>query len=234
MYGQENNATFRTNEITIEYFSQSRSGKPIIDVDVRVDVAPVRGPAPPGYSQAKTHPKCDSVPLSAVASKGPTTKLVFSLPPEDITLTLVARDSDAVSKPACLHLRWDGVRAAEMRLPRLRGLFVGESDYELERLKLPLAAKDAIDLASAFKAQQGKAYRKVDAQVLANAGRAAVLEGLEWLETGSEEGDVNLLFLAGHGITDGANNFYFLATDSNPERLRATGESAGGEEFCAC
>ena len=117
------------------------------------------------YSQANTHPKCDLVPLSASPAKDRRAKLVFSLPPEDITLTLVARDSDAVSKPACLHLRWDGVRAAEMRLPRLRGLFVGESDYELERLKLPLAAKDAIDLASAFKAQQGKAYSKVDAQV---------------------------------------------------------------------
>jgi len=49
--------------------------------------------------------------------------------------------------------------------------------------------------AAYFTTQEGKAYRKVETRVLANADRADVLRGLDWLETGSEEGDVNLLFL---------------------------------------
>jgi len=49
-----------------------------------------------------------------------------------------------------------------------------------------------------------------------------VLDGLDWLETGSQEGDVNLLFLAGHGVTDEKGYFYYLAADGQPDSLRAT------------
>src|SRR5262245_63289819 len=54
------------------------------------------------------------------------------------------------------------------------------------------------------------------------AGSAEVLDGLDWLEKGSEEGDVNLLFLAGHGVTDEKGYFYYLAADALPTNLRAT------------
>jgi len=50
------------------------------------------------------------------------------------------------------------------------------------------------------------------------AGSAEVLRGLDWLETGSEEGDVNLLFLAGHGVTSEKGYFYYQTrceTDKN-------------------
>jgi len=55
------------------------------------------------------------------------------------------------------------------------------------------------------------------------AGSAEVLRGLDWLETGSEEGDVNLLFLAGHGVTSEKGYFYYLPADAQPDNLRATG-----------
>jgi uncharacterized caspase-like protein len=48
--------------------------------------------------------------------------------------------------------------------------------------------------------------------------RAQVIEGLRWLEEGSERGDVSLLFLAGHGITDKTGQFFFLAADSDLEK----------------
>jgi hypothetical protein len=51
-----------------------------------------------------------------------------------------------------------------------------------------------------------------------------VINGLEWLEKDSAEGDVNLLFLAGHGATVD-QHFYFLAADSDPEAMRATAVS---------
>jgi uncharacterized caspase-like protein len=59
-------------------------------------------------------------------------------------------------------------------------------------------------------------------RVLANADRADVLAGLEWLEKDSEDSDVNILFLAGHGVTDDKGYFYYLAADALPSNLRAT------------
>jgi uncharacterized caspase-like protein len=61
--------------------------------------------------------------------------------------------------------------------------------------------------------------------VLPNAKRAEVLESLEWLERSSEEGDINVLFLAGHGITDEQQQFYYMAADGDPEKARSTGVS---------
>jgi hypothetical protein len=73
----------------------------------------------------------------------------------DLLLTLVAREGDKASQPASIRLHCDGVKPGEAVLPRLRGLFVGVSDYKLPNLKLGLAAKDATDLA-AFKTQEAR------------------------------------------------------------------------------
>jgi uncharacterized caspase-like protein len=61
-------------------------------------------------------------------------------------------------------------------------------------------------------------------RVLPDAKRIDVIRGLDWLEKGSEEGDVNLLFLAGHGATI-EQDFYFMAVDSDPDEARATAVS---------
>ena len=71
---------------------------------------------------------------------------------------------------------------------------------------------------------------QVETQLQANADRADVFDGLDWLEKGSEESDVNLLFLAGHGVTDENGYFYYLATDARPTNLRAT--AVGSERSC--
>jgi WD40 repeat protein len=202
----ENDATFRQQEVTLEYMARSPTGKRITDIDVRIN-----GAALAGRAAIPSSPRSDE-PI----------RLTLTLPPEDVTVMLVAREGDRASEPASIRLRWDGVRPGEAVRPRLRALFVGVSNYKLENLKLGFAAKDATDLAAFFKSQEGKAYRKVETRLLANADRAAVLDGLDWLERGSEEDDVNLLFLAGHGVTDERGYFYFLAAESQPDSLRAT------------
>jgi hypothetical protein len=202
----ENDATFRQQEVTLEYMARSPTGKRITDIDVRIN-----GAALAGRAANPSSPRSDE-PI----------RLTLTLPPEDVTVMLVAREGDRASEPASIRLRWDGVRPGEAVRPRLRALFVGVSNYKLENLKLGFAAKDATDLAAFFKSQEGKAYRKVETRLLANADRAAVLDGLDWLERGSEEDDVNLLFLAGHGVTDERGYFYFLAAESQPDSLRAT------------
>jgi Caspase domain len=202
----ENDATFRQQEVTLEYTAWSPTDKRITDIDVRINGAALGARA--------------FIPVTA--RRDEPMRLTLALPPEDVTVTLVARERDRASHPASIRLRWDGVKPGEVARPRLRGLFVGISEYKLERLKLGFAGKDAADLASFFNTQEGKAYSKVEAKLLANADRATVLDGLDWLEKGSEEGDVNLLFLAGHGVTDEKGYFYFLPADGLPDSLRAT------------
>jgi len=204
----ENDATFRQKEVTLEYSARSPTGKPITDIDVRIDGSTLAARA--------------AVPVTPRGDER--IKLTLTLPPKDVTVTLVAREGDRASEPASIRLRWDGVKPGEAVLPRLRGLFVGVSAYKNEGLKpLKFAHKDAEDLGRFFKSQQGKAYRAVEAGVFPNADRASVLRGLDWLEKDSEEGDVNLLFLAGHGVTDETGYFYYLAADSQLDNLRATG-----------
>jgi hypothetical protein len=203
----ENDATFRQQEVMLEYSARSPTGKRITDIDVRVNGGALGARA--------------AIPLSPRG--GEPIRLTLTLPPEDVTVTLVAREGERASQPASLRLRWDGVKPGEAMLPRLRGLFVGVSNYKLPHLKLGFAAKDAMDFEGFFKAQEGKAYRKVETRLLANADREAVLDGLDWLEQGSVEGDVNLIFLAGHGVTDEKGYFYYFAADGDPDAVRATG-----------
>ena len=111
-------------------------------------------------------------------------------------------------------------------LPRLRGVFVGVNAYTSPGLRpLQFAAKDATDLATLFMSQKGKSYSAVETRVLPDAKRSDVLRGLQWLEEGSEEGDINLLFLAGYGVTSFDGHFYYLAADSDPNKARATAVS---------
>src|SRR5262249_48658993 len=149
--------------------ARSPTGKRITDVDVRINGAALGARA--------------AIPVTPRGEEP--IRLTLSLPPEDVVVTLVAREGDRASQPATVRLRWDGVKPREVTRPRLRGLFVGISAYKLEGLRLGFAAKDATDLASFFRTQEGKAYSKVEAKLLANADRAAVLEGLDWLEQGS-------------------------------------------------
>jgi uncharacterized caspase-like protein/WD40 repeat protein len=202
-------ATFRTPEVTIRYnvFSPS-GGKTPPNVQYFVNNAAVR---------------------SAAELPADTGKFTFSgkatlpLPSTDVLITLVAHEGSGASEPARISLRWDGAQPGKEGLKRLRALFVGVNAYASPKLNpLKYAAKDAADLAAFFKAQEGRSYGKVEARVLADAGRADVINGLEWLQRGSEEGDVSLLFLAGHGTSDERRQFYFMAADSDPDALRAT------------
>jgi hypothetical protein len=204
------NASFRAPEVTLEYHAFSPTGKRITDVDVRINNASLGARAP--------------IPISP--NNNDPIRLTLTLPPQDVTITLVAREGTRASQPATVHLRWDGAVPGKTQLPRLRALFIGVNDYTSPNLpKLRFAAKDATDLEKFFASQEGKTYSKVDAKLLPDAKRADVLDGLEWLEKGSEETDVNLLFLAGHGITDEQQQFYYMAADSDPEKARASGVS---------
>lgn len=207
-------ATFRSPQVTIAYSIFSESGKATEIAEVRFDNSTLRSAPLPSTKKNKSW------------SSG---EHVLTLPPQDVTVTFVARDEDSkLSEPVSIRLKWDGPKAGQVAQPQLRALFVGVDDYTALN-KLNYAAKDASDLAAFFKQQGGKSFSKVVTNVLPrDAKRADVLKGLEWLERESEKGgigDVNLLFLAGHGVMDDRMNFFFMAADSDPKTLRATAVS---------
>ncbi len=104
-------------------------------------------------------------------------------------------------------------------------LAVGVSKYGRPEYRLGFAAKDAEDVARAFKAHEGRAFAQVESRVLTDAGatRDAVLDGLDWLAAAraDNEDDLVVLFLAGHGVNEGGE-YYFLPHDADPARRNRT------------
>ena len=203
--GPGDGSTFRTPEVTIDYNIDSATGQPITKVEHSINGAALGA----------------RLSAEVIAGKITSHKLTLALPAKDVTICLVAYEGDRASEPACRLLRWGGPKPGQEDLKRLRAAFIGVNKYSNLR-ELQFANKDAADLAALFKSHEGRSYSKVEAKLLTDARRDDVLDGLEWLEKGSEEGDVNLLFLAGHGTTDERGQFYYMAADSDAGRLRAS------------
>jgi uncharacterized caspase-like protein len=104
-------------------------------------------------------------------------------------------------------------------------LAVGVSQYQKPDMRLGLAAKDALDFAGAWTDQKGRLYSGVEVRVLtdAQATKANILDGMQWLEKQVKSTDVAILFFAGHGIDDNEGVFYFLPVEADLENLRGTG-----------
>jgi hypothetical protein len=130
-------------------------------------------------------------------------------------------------RPTSLRLIWDhGWRVA---LPDLYVLSVGVNEYRATDVfpSLRFAAKDSQDVARTLVAQQGRRYRHVYSRVLND--REATLprlrDELAWLQQTPQEGDVAMLFLAGHGVGQGsgtAQRYYFVPSDADPDDLAGT------------
>jgi uncharacterized caspase-like protein len=114
-----------------------------------------------------------------------------------------------------------------MLKPKLYAVVVGVSNYEKSDLKLKYAAQDAKDFAAALKNQEGGIYGKVDVKLLTddNATREDIVGALEWLEGEVTARDVGMVFMAGHGVTDNKQRFYFLPANADMERLRSSAVS---------
>ncbi len=104
-------------------------------------------------------------------------------------------------------------------------LSIGVSRYPQATFALNFAAKDAQDVTTVLRRQQGRLYREVEVKLItdAEATRDAVLDGLEWLQRQTTNRDVAALFIAGHGVNDANGNYYFLPVNFNQERLKSTG-----------
>lgn len=202
---------FSDTQVTLRYRVHSPSGKPITGIEVLIDGRP---PATRGVASVETEEGDNDIEIN--------------LPRRPVEVSLIARNEDGASLPATVALVWQGAAEAPPAA-KLHAVVVGISDYDDSDLKLNYADDDARDLTAFLESQDGRAYQSVDARILTDKEATAenIREALTWLEDETAASDTAVLFLAGHGVTDLKQRFYFLpvGADPRPDRLRATGIS---------
>lgn len=109
-------------------------------------------------------------------------------------------------------------------------LVVGVSDHELlpPAAQLKFAHRDAEDFAGFLRSTSGGALPASHVRLLTNrnASLAAIRAALHtWLVDSATAEDVVYVFFAGHGVVAERGEAYFLAADSDPQNLHATGLS---------
>ena len=104
--------------------------------------------------------------------------------------------------------------------PNLYILAIGVNRYDdTQRLPtLKYAVNDAKAIIDALKAQAGKRYGKVEALLIADGEKITptrdnIIDNFSHLRKAGPN-DVILLFIAGHGINDQDNEFYFMPSDA--------------------
>lgn len=116
--------------------------------------------------------------------------------------------------------------AGYTRPPRLYIFAIGVGKFKSSQVsELGLTTKDSQDFVAAMKAQEGKQYRSVTVRLLNDekATRAAVLDGLDWLQREVTQHDVGMLFIAGHGANDPKDGYFFVPYDFDPAQGARSG-----------
>ncbi len=205
-------SVFASDSLTLSYSVRSPSGLAISEVSALVDGRPLAGATSKGFAPVRASDDAErSLDLTG-------------LPQRDLTLSLVARAGDVESTPASIRLKFMG--AAQASAPAASGstvslyaLVVGVAKFKDPAVnKLEWAAKDARDFAAALK-QQNRLYRKVEVKLLTDedADNVAILDGLTWLKRQVGQGDVGVVFLSGHGVTDPSGDYYYVPYNAKLE-----------------
>jgi WD40 repeat protein len=209
--GPQDGSHVSTDAVTLAYAVRSPSGDPVERVDVLIDGRPL---------------KAVGLPIRRVATdveiKGSVT-VTLTRPVAEVGL--IAWSGALSSQAARVKLTWDRAPEASRKL---YALVVGVSNYAERDMALHYAAKDARDFAKALQDQKGGYYVDVGMRVLTDreATRESIVDGLKWLgRMATQPNDVAVLFLAGHGLTDEKQTYWFLPSDSTEDRVRAKGVS---------
>jgi WD40 repeat protein len=216
-----------TANLTIDYLIRSPSGTPIDGVEAVINGTPAGNRATGDDSAVK---KCikdtHGLGRTAGALQGCRGSLTITLPPGVTEIGVFARTGSKSSDIAEVRVTREGppTLAETATKPKLYALIAGISSYADPAYKLEFAAKDAHDFAGSLANQNGALYSEVSIKLLVDkdATAVAIKDGLDWLTHQVTERDVGIVYLAGHGIVDERNRFYFLAADSDAQRLRAT------------
>jgi uncharacterized caspase-like protein len=108
--------------------------------------------------------------------------------------------------------------------PSLWVLAIGVAEYQNRNLKLEYSAKDAEAFSKLWQIQESGLYASVSLRVLLNqdATKRKIEEGLDWIGKQTKEGDVALVFLAGHGLTSPTGQYYFLPYEADIDQEIST------------
>jgi WD40 repeat protein len=199
---------FASDGLTLEYSLRSPSGQTVTEVAALIDGRPLPGAATGG-----------AMPVD-LRSEATARMQLTGLPQRDFTLSLVARAGGLDSPPASVRLKFKGAAPASAPTVALYALVVGVGKFKDAKINpLDWAGKDARDFADALKRQQGKLYRKVEVKLLAEeeADNASIIDGLTWLGRQVSQGDVGVVFLAGHGVTDPRGNYSYVPYNARLE-----------------
>jgi sugar lactone lactonase YvrE len=198
---------FTNTELTVQYTIKNPSGEPITKIRVLID--------------GKLLPQERGIMLKQIDEE--TGEITITAPQRDFELSLIAETKYSISAPSTVKLYWRG--DAFVIKPKLYILAIGVSKYKDKDLQLRFASKDATDFVEIMKLQKGLLFKDVIVKLLVDeqATKDNILDGLDWLERQTTSKDVAILFLAGHGLNDRANNFYFLPVDVDIEHLKRTG-----------
>jgi WD40 repeat protein len=212
-----NDGTFSDQKVNLTYTLRSPSGLPVDKVIVLIDGSP-------------TGAQARGLDATAATSELQQT-ITIGLPQRDVEVGLVAKSGAVVSEVAHVKLTYRGTSQVatqeDLTKPMLYALLVGVANYQDPKLHLEYSAKDAEELAAAFKTQAGGLYRDVKVKVLTDkdATVTGVKDGLLWLQKETTSRDLAIVFLAGHGLTDAKNEFWYLPYEADPTRLLSTAVS---------
>jgi WD40 repeat protein len=197
--------------VTLNYALRSPSGQPVDRLDLIINGRPVKSYGLP------------IKPLSPDAESSGS--ITVTLTQHVSEVGLIAWSEGLASEASQVQITWDGAPAVTRKL---YALVIGVSNYSDPAMTLKYAAKDAGDFAAALAAQKGLYYADVETRVLTDrqVTRASVIQGLQWLERrATNPNDVSVLFLAGHGMTDDKQTYWFYTSDSNDSNLLINGVS---------
>jgi WD40 repeat protein len=228
-------ARFTGAAIDVDLDLRSPSGLPLTGLDILIDGRPVaetRGlgrddltATVSGCLDGANRGGADGGGRSG--GEGAPCRLSIPVPGRDVQVSVIARAGAVVGEAATLRLAYAGRAAGvdEAAKPKLYVLAIGVADYADSRLKLGLAGKDARDFAAMIAGQSGGLYRDVVVKQLIDreATRDAVAESFSWLEKQVTSRDVAMVFLAGHGVTDERQRFFFLPADANADSPQVRG-----------
>jgi Flp pilus assembly protein TadD len=128
-------------------------------------------------------------------------------------------------------LKLEPVRTTTLPDGKVRwGLVIGVSSYENAPppAQLKFAHRDAENFGRFLRGPEGGAIPASNLRVLTNsqATLASIRSALHtWLPASANAGDIVYFYFAGHGVIAEQNEGYFVAHDSDPQNLHATGLS---------
>ncbi len=211
-------AELDASRVMVKVEFRTAADAPLTNVEVRVNGRPQPGAHEPGtVTEEAGTLQTQQIPVD-----------LSSIHDKEAIITIQGVNRHGYGPPADVNVRLAAKTGASQKLaaaPKLYLLSIGISAYQDESLSLMYAAKDAEDVVTFFRNQEGGLYREVEVRLITDqdATLQAIRDGLFWLEEQVTANDMAMIFIAGHGINDNAGQLHFASHELDVKALRRTG-----------